>query len=248
MYIIIKIYIPHLLKKKLYNLYTMSDILKTFSEIISNSNNPVVLEFGCCDGYHTSLMLGIIKEHSSTFTYHAFEPNPKLISRIKNGFAKRHDGSFTLFNCAIGAKNEAVDFWISDGYKRDSAGKILDHYYGSSSIRKPTKLMQESWKDMTFEKTTVDCRTLDFHYNNSKELKDKIIDFIWADIQGAEKDLILGGLDIFKKYVKYFYTEYNQSEVYEGLAKRDEIIEMLSDFEIVEDYGGDVLLKNKNLQ
>jgi hypothetical protein len=42
------------------------------------------------------------------------------------------------------------------------------------------------------------------------------IDFIWADVQGAEEDLILGGLDTLRKRTKYLFTEYNNSEMYEG--------------------------------
>jgi hypothetical protein len=83
-------------------------------------------------------------------------------------------------------------------------------------------------------------------YIKREKLEGKVIDFIWADIQGAEIDLILGGKEAFKN-VRYFYTEYCDSELYEGEIPLEKILELMPDFEVVEDYQGDVLLKNKTL-
>jgi hypothetical protein len=99
---------------------------------------------------------------------------------------------------------------------------------------------------MTFTELQCDVITLDYHIKRSGIENERIVDFIWADIQGAEVDLIKGGTETFKR-VKYFYTEYANSEYYEGEIGLPEICAMLPDFEIIEDYGGDVLLKNKNL-
>ena len=48
--------------------------------------------------------------------------------------------------------------------------------------------------------------------------------------------------------VKYLYTEYCDAELYDGEVGRDALCAMLPGFEMVEDYGGDVLLKNKSLK
>jgi hypothetical protein len=96
---------------------------------------------------------------------------------------------------------------------------------------------------MTFEESKVKCYKFDTYY---KEVNPGIIDFIWADIQGAEIDMIEGGREALSK-TRYLYTEYSNSELYEGEIGLEEIMKKLPGWSLVEDYGGDVLLKNDNL-
>jgi FkbM family methyltransferase len=218
------------------------DILKRLESIISELERPILFEFGMCDGYHSNLMLSILSKNKKPFIYHGFEPVYDLYKNI----ILKYDtslGNVMYFNKAISSQTGIVEFYKSGGYKIEN-NQIKEHYCGSSSIRKP-KLVIESWKDMTFEKTFVEAITFDEHINQFS-LNNQIIDFIWADIQGAEVDLINGGKETFNN-VRYFYTEYENLEYYEGEIGLQEICNMLSNFEIVEDYGGDVLLKNKNI-
>lgn len=220
------------------------EIIQRFENIISNSNYPIVMEFGACDGYHSRLMIDIILKKTNTFQYHLFEPKKDLHESIYNRIGhliNQLPNNIKLFDKAIGADNGKMKFYVSGG-QRIVNGQVLDSYYGSSSIRKP-KLVTQAWKDMTFYESNCDVITFDEHIK-VQGLSGKIIDFIWADIQGAEVDLINGGKDAFKN-VKYFYTEYANSEFYEGEIGLKEICNMLPNFELVQDYGGDVLLKNK---
>lgn len=224
------------------------EILERFKQIISESEEPIVFEFGACDGYHSRLMLDeLSKQKGKYFTYHLFEPNIELHSKINANIEpySNKDYNVRAFGFAIGNDIGLVYFYKSGGVRKDEHGNILDSYYGSSSIRKP-KLVTEAWKDMTFETTSTPVITLDSHLENNN-LQDRIIDFIWADIQGAEVDLINGGKIAFEKNVKYLYTEYTDSELYEGEIGKQQILNMLPNFELIEDYGGDMLLKNKNL-
>jgi FkbM family methyltransferase len=223
------------------------DILERFKQIISESENPIVFEFGACDGYHSKLMLDeLSRQKGNNFTYHLFEPNDELHVKITGNIGHySNNKNIKLCGYAIGSTIGEFEFYKSGGVSKDEKGNIIDSYYGSSSIRKP-KLVTEAWKDMTFETTKVHITTLDTHielYN----LNDKVIDFIWADIQGAEVDLINGGKMAFEKNVKYLYTEYTDSELYEGEIGRQQILDMLHNFELIEDYGGDMLLRNKKL-
>lgn len=98
---------------------------------------------------------------------------------------------------------------------------------------------------MTFEEVQVKCYKFDTYYQ--KRTLQPIIDFIWADIQGAEGDLIDGGQVAFSN-VRYFYTEYSNDELYEGEIGLEEILKKLpGNWSVVEDYGSDVLLKNESL-
>lgn len=219
------------------------EILERLKIILGESESPILFECGCCDGYHSNVMLEILSKTGKPFIYHGFEP----VKELYDGILLKYDkslGDVKLFNKAISDSIGIVDFFKSGGYKMEN-GKAVDHYYGSSSIRKP-KIVTEVWKDMTFEKRSVETTTLDAHINHYG-LNGKVIDFIWADIQGAEIDLINGGKETFNN-VRYFYTEYGGSGYYEGEIGKDEICKMLPNFEVIQDYGGDILLKNKNLK
>lgn len=217
------------------------EITTRFQDIIRQSDRPIVLEFGMCDGYHSNLLLSILDNYGRPFIYNGCEPVKELYDNInlihKNiGVANKH-------NIAIGNHDGEVEFFKSGG-ERIENGVVLDRYYGSSSIRKP-KLVKEAWKSMTFTTTTAKSYKLDT-FIKELNLEGKLIDFIWADIQGAEIDMIKGGVITFDS-VKYLYTEYNNSELYEGEIGLNGICELLKGFSIIEDYGGDVILKNNNI-
>lgn len=221
------------------------DILQKFKEIISESAKPIVFEFGMCDGYHSNILLSILNDNNKPYIYNGCEPVKDIFDNI---ILKPNDlGQATKHNLAINDKDEIVDFYISGGVKVEG-NLVVDSYYGSSSIRKP-KLVTDMWQSMTFEKSNVNSIKFDTLVKKCK-LENEIIDFIWADIQGAEIDLINGGKNSFAN-TRYFYTEYLNEELYEGAIPLTKICEMLTDWEVVYDFGGgaigDVLFKNKKL-
>lgn len=221
------------------------DILERFDRIIEGAKNPFVMEFGACDGYHSRIMLDKLQATQKKYRYQLFEPSKDMIKNIANNlqyYLGSHSDKVQFFTDAIGNKDGVSDWFQSSGNRVEN-GQIKDSYYGSSSIRKPM-LVTVSWKDMKFEKQTCNVSKLDTHLKKHGLEKDTI-DFIWADIQGAEIDLIKGGEEAFK-HVKYFYTEYGK-DYYEGALGKEEIISLLPEFELVEDYAGDILLRNKNI-
>jgi len=217
-------------------------ILERFKEIILTKENPFVIEFGACDGYHTDIMLDILNKAKPNYIYHLFEPVKYLIEPIIDKL--KSNSRVKAFNEAVGSETGTFTFYQSSGGGVREDGSLIDGYYGSSSIRKP-KMVLQYYKEMKFKDTICNSITFD-DYLLRENFTDKIIDFIWADIQGAEVDLILGGKEAFKN-VRYFYTEYSDSELYEGEITLENILELMPNFEIVEDYKGDVLLKNKML-
>jgi hypothetical protein len=68
-------------------------------------------------------------------------------------------------------------------------------------------------------------------------------DFIWADVQGAEGDLVDGGLETLSK-TRFFYTEYSNREWYEDQVTLAQLTAKLPHFEIIGQTGRDVLLRN----
>lgn len=200
-----------------------------FQRIIHAAPAPITcVDCGACDGSDTLKMYERLLATGKKFELTAIEPvyrNFQTLSRRIGGKA------IHALQVAIGQTNGVVDFWDS----------VTPEYYGSSSIRAPKESLT-LWPTMKFEKTTVECMTLDSLFCPYPDR----IDFLWADVQGAEIDLILGGEKTLAK-TRYFYTEYSDKELYEGEILLSEILERLPDFEIVECYDHDVLLKNVRL-
>ncbi len=212
--------------KKPYNM-----IIQEIERIIKEREFTFFIELGACDGYHTDILSRLAESvNGDKYRYHAFEPVGRLIQSIQNYTKERKHVS--VYNLAVGSHCGVVPFWESTN----------PDYYGSSSIRKPTGALGH-W-DLQPKQVSIPCTTLDEHLL-SQGLENEIIDFVWADVQGAEVDVINGGVNAFK-HVRYFYTEYCGG-LYEGDIGLEDICKLLPDFEIAIDYGGDVLLKNKLL-
>jgi FkbM family methyltransferase len=220
----------------------MKTIEQYIAEIIDEKDKLLFFEFGMYDAYHTYIMLDMIPSDKK-FEYHGFEMIDWLYDQIVNKQKTYANGQMHLVNKAISDKTGVKKFYKSGG-KRDENGQLKEHYYGSSSIVKPVEVTNV-FPAMNFTDSQVECIKLD-DYVNESGLTGKVIDFIWADIQGAEHLLIKGGVNTFKN-VRYFYTEYCGKEWYKGNKDAKGIQRMLPYFEVVQDFGGDVLLKNKNL-
>jgi hypothetical protein len=87
----------------------------------------------------------------------------------------------------------------------------------------------------------VESVTLDTHCAQHNINK---IDFIWMDVQGAERDVFDGAKSILQK-TRYIYTEFANSNDYDGQFNLEQLHNQLgANWEILENYGGDVLFKN----
>jgi 2-O-methyltransferase len=111
----------------------------------------------------------------------------------------------------------------------------------SGSIRAP-KNATALYPWLKFEsKIRVPVRSLD---SWASERGIKKIDFIWADMQGAEGDLVAGGRETLAR-TRYLYTEYSDQEEYEGQPTLPQLATMLPNFSILQRYRGDVFFENK---
>ncbi len=163
---------------------------------------------------------------------HAFEPHAGWFKRTRDKFKKYPNCHF--YELAVSNEDGTSELYIGN-------------HKGGHTLIESTELHEVLYDSSVSVKT---CR-LDTWYKKSKIDK---IDFLWSDIEGSEKNMILGGRKTLKN-VKYFYTEYSTQEFYKGQALLDEIIDMLKDsFDVVEifdrefDGGGDVLFRNKKYE
>lgn len=202
---------------------------------------PVILEIGCNDGTDTERMKAAFGPQA---IIHCFEPEARARARFRVT-------NVTLWPMAIGAVNDWLEFYSSDGLPGplpapEAAAIASKLPYGwdlSGSIRKPLNhVYRHPW--CTFKQpVSVPVRRLDTWAGDQHI---GAVDFIWADVQGAEVDLIAGGLDTLAR-TRYFYTEYSNDEMYEGQITLPELLERLPNFELVAQYPEDVLLRNTAL-
>lgn len=207
------------------------EISKKEIKFLLKKENPLILEIGSHNGSDSKEFL----EEFSKIKLFCFEPDPRTIKEFKE---KIKDKRCKLQKLALSNKKGEIEFYLSENI--DDSKKGSD----SSSLKKPKEHLEKFPWIKFDKKIKVKTNTLD---NWTRKNKIKKIDFIWADVQGAEKELILGGKETLNKKTKYFYTEFYNKELYEGQIGLKEILKMLPNFKVIKIYGNNVLLKNKNL-
>jgi FkbM family methyltransferase len=200
------------------------------SQLIEKSN-PLILEIGANCGQTT---VEFLREFPGA-EIHAFEPDPRAVQKFR---AMITSPNVNLVEKAVGARNGTVEFNQSGGHEWiDPNG--WDH---SGSIRKPKNHLK-IWPSITFNKTiAVDLIRLD---DWSREvIGPREIDFIWADVQGAEIDLIQGGALTLAR-TRFFYTEFSDEECYEGQIDFNQLVQLMNDLghRVRHKFRGDVLFE-----
>jgi len=200
--------------------------------ILIGRRDPLILEVGANNGHTTEQFLQEMP-NSKIF---CFEPDPRAIRKFRKRIS---NPSVTLFECAVGNQNGIVNF------NQSSGGEEADGWDQSGSIRRPKRHL-ETWPWVKFEsQIKVPIVRLD-DWALTKTLG--MIDLIWADVQGAEDDLIFGGETVIRS-ARFLYTEYGAMEWYQGQMSLDEICEALSNLGHVlyRKWKWDALFVNKNV-
>ena len=179
----------------------------------------IFLELGAHQGGDTAWLARI-----AGVTLHAFEPDPRNhVPAAPNVVVNRaavsdHDGRQPFLLSAHGWGRE----WTYSSSLKPPKNHLL-HYpvsFGGA--------------------VEVDVTSLDSY---CREGVPGVIDFIWADIQGAEGEMVRGGLATLAR-TRYLYTEYSDHELYEGQATLPELLAMLPTFRVLELWEENVLLEN----
>jgi len=196
-------------------------------------DSPIFIEAGSCDGCDSKWFLDNFKY----IKLYCFEPDGRAVEIFKKNIK---DDRCILYETALGNEDGVADFYECNGYpfKNDK-----EEWHKSSSIKKPKEhLINHPWCKFKDPKKVPVMKLDTWAKNNGINH----IDFIWADVQGAEKELILGARNILYN-TKFFYSEYSISEEYEGALNVDQIAQMLPDFSILEVLESDVLFKNRSM-
>lgn len=192
-----------------------------------------ILEIGANDG-SDSLRLRTVFPKAAL---HCFEPDPRAFRSLTLKVQGRRIQPHQL---AIGAIDGETDFHQSSGMPPDTERSLPDGWDLSGSIRRPLEhLDAHPW--CTFDSIIkVPVARLDTWANQHGV---EHVDFIWADVQGAEIDLIEGGSTTLAN-TRYLYTEYSNRELYSGQVNLEGLLAALPAWTVERLYPNDVLLRN----
>lgn len=221
----------------------MSIRISEIQQLLSGRPRPVIVEVGCNDGTDTLQFLDAFPDCEM----HCFEPDARASERF---LASVSDARVKLYPTAVGAENGVRQFFPSKGMPgplpkaeaESIAARLPGGWDLSGSIRRPKNHLRHHPWCLFGEPVTVPIVRLDT-WAATRDIDH--VDFIWADVQGAEEDLILGGLETLKR-TRFFYTEWSDSELYEGQITLKQIKSLLPDFRVVKIFNEDVLLENAN--
>ena len=215
----------------------MPDIYEFLDDIFSRKSVNVI-EIGAHIGTDTERLLEYVKSGKM----YSFEPDPRNIGILRE---RLKDKNIEIVQCAVGGKNGTAEFNLSSGKPpyEDEMLNTTEQHTASSSLKKP-KAHLERFPWCKFEdKVQVDVVTLDSFFKDRLK-PDEIIDIIWADVQGAEIDMINGGKNILER-TRYLFTEFYNNELYEGQVNLDTLIASLpGKWNACLVLGDEVLLQN----
>lgn len=213
--------------------------MSNFEDVISRvgRSDPIILDVGANNGDQTNMFL----EHFPQGQVFSFEPEPRAIAQFRRRVTNPRA---ILIEQAVGGEVGRQVFHQSSGVHPDQREEDTPLGWDQSgSIKRPAyHLVAAPWVkfDSTIE---VDVTTLDTW---SAAENPGEIDLIWADVQGAEEEMIRGAVKTLTR-TRLLYTEYSNVEMYQGQINLRSILQMLPAFELVRDYNGDVLLANTRL-
>ncbi|KKM68504.1 hypothetical protein LCGC14_1460260 [marine sediment metagenome] len=209
------------------------DIVNLLGKLVG-TDSKIMLEIGACEGNDSNLFLRIFK-NLKLFCFEADPDNCRDHRRIvKSSRCQLIDG-------AISDQDGTITFNRSGGIHPG----VSKNRRSSGSVNKPTgHLNLHPW--CTFEQSiTIPSYTLDVWCKQNNITQ---IDLIWADVNGAETKMLVGGAEILKR-TRYLYTEFGPEDMEiwaEGITK-EQIKARLPQFEEIFVHSNNVLLKNTEL-
>ena len=194
-------------------------------------DSPTMLELGANDGEDTRRFLDAMPG----IRLFCFEPDPRPATRWIRDI---RDHRAILFTVAVGRERGLTKFHLSGGSFESTANPTGD-WDKSSSIHRPTGHLTRDPR-IDFSRTIhVPVMPLD---EWTWETLGRFgpwprFDFLWADVQGAEADLIVGGPKTLER-TRYLYTEFYDVEQYEGQPDLAKIRRLLPDWKLLAIYEG----------
>lgn len=233
-----------------------SDEIQT---VIGAKQQPVILEIGSHTGEDTQAFLSCYPD-AAVF---CFEPDPRCCQLWRNHSFGRNT---QLFEIALSDRDEKICLNLSEAVYPKSESyirrllrkltgrstEIVVPSLGQSSIISPaSRTADYPWLQFKNKVEITALRLDTWRRQYAPEIR--LIDFIWTDVQGAERRLVEGGVQTLA-ITRYMTVEYGENGVYaEALNRRQTIQLMLRhSFRLVDDMSdigpkGNLLFKNEGL-
>ena len=193
--------------------------------------DPLILEIGAHDGQDTEVLC----QAFPAAKIHCFEPYCGPAERWRQRIWDREQPyNARLQECAVGAVDGMVPFYPSTGQVGD-----LQDWDRSGSIRRPTGHLVRSQEIQFKDPIMVPCCRLDTWAPMTLGLVP--VDFIWCDVQGAQRDLIEGAQQTLG-VTRWLYIECHEDPLYDGEPSQKQLCELLPGFRLVANYDTDNLL------
>jgi len=176
--------------------------------------DPLIVEIGSHDGTDTKRFRAAMAEAE----IHCFEIEARAISRFEE--AMGHDKHVHLYKVAASYIDGECLFY-------PSTGKVGQHddWDFSGSLNMPTGHYSYS-PEISFKRpVSVNCIRLDTWYR-AVYPEECLIDFIWADVQGAQMKLVCGAYWTFHK-TRYLYIECHERPLYEEEPSQADLVAVM---------------------
>ena len=160
----------------------------------------------CIVGVHLGKEIKLILNKYPNVKVIGFECSKRYIKRLKKNFA--YNSRVEIINKAISSTNGKANFFETS-------------LKGNGSLLEIGKLSMESYGTKQKEKFLVETLTLDTFYKN------KELDILWIDVQGAEKLVLDGAKNTLKKLKAVFIEISIKDELYVNSVKMEELNDIL---------------------
>ncbi len=219
--------------------------------------DPTVLEFGAHKGGDTGKFLHVFPG----IKIYCFEPDPRCIEGFKKCIK---DERCVLIEAAVSNIDGKTLLNMSTGSRPSRAHNLIR----ALGLSKCYAAIKGSDWDMSSSIKNAVSYPIDYpwlSFGNTVEVKTirpdtwvkqndiHSVDFIWSDIQGAERDMIEGARNTLA-ITKYLYMEYGETSSYPEAMTRAATIALMGKhhFAIVPEYSdkehiGNLLFANRSL-
>jgi len=219
------------------------NINKRFLKKLLAKDGPVILEVGAHVGVDS---VGFLDTFPACRLF-CFEPDPRNVEIHRECVC---DERCVLVSFAVSNTDGETTLYLStsDYTRSKKIGSSIRKIRATaaSTIKEPNRrLRKKRYPNIRFEETiVVPTIRLDTWFATSGL---DMIDLIWADVQGAEGDLIDGGRTALSK-TRFLYTEFSKKRLHKGQVCFNGIMKRLHDFDLLAVYGTNALLKNKSIR
>lgn len=204
--------------------------------VVQQFHAPVLCDIGACNGATAAQLASWCSHPVQTLLM--VEPDPRNIAYMEKNWLPK---GATLVPCAIGSTDREGVLHLSDSKTRYAFGGM---WSVSSTMRTPKQHLTE-FPFVTYgTDVPVRVRSLD---SLCREHGLRGFDMLWVDIEGSERDLIEGGRETLARS-RYLFTEKWSTELYAGMATRDELVAMLPGWSVAGEWSFDMLFRNDRVQ